>query len=303
MPDDKSDIFSSILLKGDATLLNEILVTISNLALTLFLITGMLAMGMSLTIKQIIEPLRNVRLVVLVLIGNFVLIPALALFLTAILPMGQPQATALILLGACAGAPFLPKLAQMAKGELATSVGLMVLLMVVTIFYAPLVLPLILPGAQVDVAAIAQSLIVLMLLPLVIGLLVKWRYSETAAQWLPHLSQASSYSLMLLVVAALVLQFRNIIGAIGSWLIVGTFLLIVGAMVIGYSLSFVSNKPTRKVASLGAGQRNLAAALLVGASFGDAEILVMTLVAALVSQVLMILIAGEIGRRGAAAAK
>ena len=57
------------------------------------------------------------------------------------------------------------------------------------------------------------------------------------------------------------------------------------------------------MASLGAGQRNLAAALLVGASFGDAEILVMTLVAALVSQVLMILIAGEIGRRGAAAAK
>ena len=280
-------------------MLNEILVTISNLALTLFLITGMLAMGMSLTIKQIIEPLRNVRLVVLVLIGNFVLIPALALFLTAILPMGQPQATALILLGACAGAPFLPKLAQMAKGELATSVGLMVLLMVVTIFYAPLVLPLILPGAQVDVAAIAQSLIVLMLLPLVIGLLVKWRYSETAAQWLPHLSQASSYSLMLLVVAALVLQFRNIIGAIGSWLILGTFLLIIGAMVIGYFLSFVSDTPTRKVASLGTGQRNLAAALLVGASFGDAEILVMTLVAALVLQVLMILIAGEIGRRGA----
>jgi len=284
-------------------MLNEIVITISSLALNLFIITSMLAMGMSLTVKQIIEPLRNVRLVVLILIGNFLLTPALALLLTVILPIGQPQASALILLGACAGAPFLPKLAQMAKGELATSVGLMVLLMVLTIFYAPLVLPLILPGAQVDVAAIAQSLIVLMLLPLVIGLLAKWRYSETAAEWLPHLSQASSYSLMLLVVAALVLQFRNIIGAIGSWLILGTLLLIVGGTVIGYFLSFVSDKPTRKVAALGTGQRNLAAALLVGASFGDAEILVMTLVAALVSQLLMILIAGEIGKCRSAAAE
>ena len=284
-------------------MLNETLITISNLALVLFLITSMLAMGMSLTVKQILEPLRNVRLVVLILIGNFLLTPALALLLTAILPMGQPQATALILLGACAGAPFLPKLAQMAKGELATSVGLMVLLMVGTIFYAPLVLPLILPGAQVDVTAIAQSLIVFMLLPLIIGLLVKWRYSETAAEWLPLLSQASSYSLMFLVAAALVLQFRNIIGAIGSWLILGTLLLIVGGTVIGYFLSFGSDKPTRKVASLGTGQRNLAAALLVGASFGDAEILVMTLVAAMVSQLLMILIAGEIGKRGSAAAE
>lgn len=281
-------------------MLNEILFTISNLALILFLITGMLATGMSLTIKQIIEPLRNARLVVLVLIGNFVLVPALALLLTAILPMGQPQATALILLGACAGAPFLPKLAEMAKGDLATSVGLMVLLMVVTIFYAPMVLPLILPGAQVDVAAIAQSLIVLMLLPLVIGLLVKWRYSETATQWLPHLSQASSYSLMLLIVAALVLQFRNIIGAIGSWLILGTFLLIVGSIFIGYFLSFGSDKPRRRVVSLGNGLRNLAAAVLVASSF-DTEILVMTLVASLVTTVLIILIAGEIGRRGGAA--
>jgi BASS family bile acid:Na+ symporter len=38
----------------------------------------------------------------------------------------------LLLLGTAAGAPFLPKLAQIAKGNLAFAVGLMVLLMVVT---------------------------------------------------------------------------------------------------------------------------------------------------------------------------
>ena len=35
----------------------------------------------------------------------------------------------------------------------------------------------------VDVLAIAQSLIVLLLLPLALGLLVKWRYAETAVSW------------------------------------------------------------------------------------------------------------------------
>ena len=157
---------------------NEILTTIAALALNLFVISSMLAMGMSLTVKQILDPLRNVRLVVLALVGNFVLVPALAWVLTVLLPLGQPQSTALILLGACAGAPFLPKLAQMSKGNLALSVGLMVMLMIVTIVYAPLVLPLLLPGVQVDVAAIAQSLILLMLLPLALGLLVKWRYAR-----------------------------------------------------------------------------------------------------------------------------
>ena len=48
-------------------MLNEILTTIASLALNLFVITSMLAMGMSLTVKQIMDPLRNARLVVLVL--------------------------------------------------------------------------------------------------------------------------------------------------------------------------------------------------------------------------------------------
>ena len=49
----------------------------------------------------------------------------------------------------------------------------MTLLMVVTIFYLPVVLPLLLSGVEVDAGAIAQSLIVLMLIPLILGLLVK----------------------------------------------------------------------------------------------------------------------------------
>ena len=52
----------------------------------------------------------------------------------------------LLLLGCAAGAPFLPKLAELAKGNLAFAVGVMVLLMVTTVVYLPIVLPLLLPG-------------------------------------------------------------------------------------------------------------------------------------------------------------
>jgi BASS family bile acid:Na+ symporter len=44
----------------------------------------------------------------------------------------------------------LPKVAELAKGNLAFSVGAMVLLMVVTVGYAPVVMPLLLPGVTVD---------------------------------------------------------------------------------------------------------------------------------------------------------
>jgi NhaP-type Na+/H+ or K+/H+ antiporter len=70
-------------------------------------------------------------------------------------------------------------------------------------------------------------------------------------RWPLHLSQASTYSLLLLIAAALLLQFRNILGAIGSWLILGTFLLVIGALVIGYFSSIGSGASDRKTVALG----------------------------------------------------
>lgn len=57
----------------------------------------------------------------------------------------------MIIAGAAAGAPFLPKLVQTARGSLALGVGLMVVLMGESIVYLPIVLPLLLPGhVEVD---------------------------------------------------------------------------------------------------------------------------------------------------------
>ena len=53
---------------------------------------------------------------------------------------------------------------QIAKGEVAASVGVLVLLMGTTVFYLPLVLPLLLPGVQVSPLDIAKSLVLLMLI-------------------------------------------------------------------------------------------------------------------------------------------
>ena len=44
------------------------------LAGLLFIVTSMLAMGMSLTMTQILQPLKNARLVALALLANFVLV-------------------------------------------------------------------------------------------------------------------------------------------------------------------------------------------------------------------------------------
>src|SRR5512134_1609809 len=133
-----------------------------NLSTLIFVVASMLAMGLSLTMAQILAPLRNTRLVLAALAANFILAPALAFGIGRLLPLGDGLRFGLILVSTAAGAPFLPRLVQLAKADVAFSVGLMTLLVVVTIFYMPAVLPLLMSGVIVNPWEIARTLILLM---------------------------------------------------------------------------------------------------------------------------------------------
>lgn len=278
--------------------MNEVLQIIAQISVLVFVLSSMLAMGLSLTVAQIIEPLRNTRLVILALLANFVLVPLLAYLILLVIPLEQGLATGLIIMACAAGAPFLPKLAQTAKGNIAFAVGLMTLLMVVTVIYLPIVLPLLLQGASVSPWAIAQSLIVMMLLPLGIGLFVKARYESLADTLQPHLSQASTVAILLMIVSMLVLQFSSIVGLIGTGGLVAILVFLVGAFVIGFFLGG-RESGIKSVLGLGTGQRNLSAAFLVAAQnfAGDPNVLVMVLVAGIVGLVILGGLAGELGKR------
>ena len=283
-----------------------ILEALANLAVLIFILTSMFGMGLSLTLKQIGQALRNVRLVVLALVVNFAVVPLVAVLLLLAIPLAQPLAIGLFLLATAAGAPFLPKLAQFAKGNLAASVGLMVLLMVVTILYLPIVLPLLLPlvvpGVTVAVNPIdiATSLIVVMLLPLGIGLLVKARYEGTAETLRPTMNHASSFSMILLMVLILALNFSAVVGTIGTGALLAAIVFIGASFGIGYLVGGPA-ADTKRVVGLATGQRNLSAALLVAAqNFQDPNVVVMVVVAGLVGLFLLVPIAAQLGKRAAA---
>ena len=104
----------------------EFFSAIAGLSGILFVVASMLAMGLCLAIQMIIQPLKNVRLVALVLLANSVLVPLLAYLILTAIPLDLSVEIGLIVLASAAGAPFLPKLVQGAKGDIALGVGLMV---------------------------------------------------------------------------------------------------------------------------------------------------------------------------------
>jgi BASS family bile acid:Na+ symporter len=275
----------------------ELVQKATSVAMLVFVLSSMLAMGLGLTVGQIIAPLRNARLVVLSLLVNFVLMPLGALALAALLRLDQPLGVGLLLLGSAAGAPFLPKLAQIAKGNLAFGVGLMVLLMVVTVGYLPLVLPSLLPGVSVNPAEIARSLFLLMLLPLAGALAVKAYFADVAARAKPLLDRLSNLGLILLVLLITAGNVNNVLAVFGTRGILAGLLFIAIGFVIGWLLGGPDSK-TRRVLALGTAQRNIAAALVVGSqSFSDPKVVVMVVVVAIVSLLILMPLSRMLAKR------
>jgi BASS family bile acid:Na+ symporter len=275
----------------------ELLQKATSVAMLIFVLSSMLAMGLGLTVSQIITPLRHARLVVLSLLANFVVMPLAALALAALLRLDQPLGVGLLLLGTAAGAPFLPKLAQIAEGNLAFAVGLMVLLMVVTVGYLPLVLPVLLPGVAVNPAKIARSLFLLMLLPLAGALAVKARFAVAAARTKPVLDRVSNLSLILLVVLITAANINNVLAVFGTRGILAGLLFIA----VGFGMGWLLGGPgmdTRRVLALGTAQRNIAAALVVGSqSFRDPKVVVIVVVVAIVSLLVLMPLSRLLAKR------
>ena len=250
-------------------LLNKVATT----ALLGFVVSSMMAMGVGFTVHQIIDALRDVRLVLLALLANFVLMPLAALALDKMLRLDEPLGVGLLLLGTAAGAPFLPKLTELAKGNLPFAVGIMMLLAVGTVGYLPLVLPLLLPGVTVNSGKIAGWLFLLTLLPLAAGLALRAK---------PMLDWVSNIILIPMVLLLAVANIDKILHVFGTRGILAGLLLIA----LGFGIGWMLGGPgidTRRALALGTGQRNIAAALVVASeSFSDPSVVIMVIVVTIV---------------------
>ncbi|RXE56252.1 transporter [Methanoculleus taiwanensis] len=286
------------------TQFDPLFIAIGTLGVLIFVITSMLGMGFSLTIPQIVTPLKNRKLIIMSLVANFVLVPILALVIVEFIPLSEGLKIGLILAGFAAGAPFLPKLVQVAKGDMAFTAGLMVLLMVVTIAYLPIVLPFVLTGVQVNPWETARSLIVLMLIPLAIALFIRARYEEVAKGLIHLMTMAANLSLVAMFIGYFVGYSDVTYGVLGTGGILVAVLLIVGAAIIGYLLGG-TDKGNKKVLALGTGQRNLAAAFAVASSnfATNPEVLIEVMDVAVIGFIILLFIAGEFGRRSAPGAE
>ena len=169
---------------------------------------GVIMFGMGLTLKA--EDFRVVfsrpKDVLVGCLAQFTVMPLLAFLLTRFFRLEPALAIGVILVGCCPGGTASNVITYLAKGDLALSVGMTA----VSTLLAPILTPLLvwlLAGETVDVDVIGMLLSILwvVILPIVLGLLVKrfWpRTTERASGYLPALSSLAICVIVLIVIAA-----------------------------------------------------------------------------------------------------
>ena len=166
-------VIAAIFVLFFASKINELLLFASYAGVIIFAITSMLALGLTFPGKEICGPLQDKKLVVLLLVANFVLVPLLAYFLVYALNLPPGLSIGLVLMAAAAGVPFLPRVVQVGGENYVLAGAISLFLTVLSVIYIPFILPALLPGITINLLVIIPALVLFLLVPLGAGLMVR----------------------------------------------------------------------------------------------------------------------------------
>jgi ACR3 family arsenite transporter len=228
-----------------------------------------------------LAPLKNRSILIRSLLANIVLAPLIVYAMSIVFPLERPFMIGVLLYGFAAGAPYTPKLVSVAAGDVPTSIGLTILLTVLTIFYMPLILPFLVPGTSIGIWDIAEPLLLQMFVPLVIGLLLRHLNERLAAKALRPANVIVNLSLLVFLVLALALHHEALLAIVGTGVVSSAAALTVLTFGAGCLLGRGGQKEKVTLGLVTTARNIGAAATIAMANFGNEPEVLLTIVVCL----------------------
>ena len=261
-----------------------------------FVIATMLNVGLTQKLSAIAAHLKNRTFVLKMLAANFVFAPLLMIIALYFTPFDPALKAGLLIFSLGAGAPFLIKLTQTAEHELSLGAAVMMVLMVVTVPYMPVVLPRVLSGVSVDALAIAKALLIQMLLPIGVGMLFAQLLPSLVKRLQPWVGRIGNLAMYAMVVATLIGYFPNLLNIIGTGAFLVGLVFVAAAFGFGY-LAGWGKDHLEDIGGLGTAQRNTAAGVIVAIqNFEDPNVFVMLTLANILGIVMLLFVAKALSR-------
>ena len=218
----------------------------------------MFGMGLTLNLQDFKIVFSRPKDVVIGCLAQFTIMPLLAWTLARAFQLDEALALGVVLVGCCPGGTASNVITYLAKGDLALSVGMTG----VSTLLAPFLTPLLtwaLAGKSVDVnvASMFLSILWVVILPIVVGLLVKWMWPKFTEKTIDYLPAFSSIAIALIVAI--------IISANATKLLAGGLLIVIVVMlhnICGLSLGYAIGRllrlsgPKKRAISIEVGMQN-----------------------------------------------
>ena len=218
----------------------------------------MFGMGLTLNLNDFKIVFSRPKDVIIGCLAQFTIMPLLAWGLATVFQLDEALALGVVLVGCCPGGTASNVITYLAKGDLALSVGMTG----VSTLLAPMLTPLLtwaLAGktVDVDVAGMLLSILWVVILPIVVGLIVKWlwpKFTEKATDYLPAISTIA----IALIVAIVIAANANKLMAGGLIIVVVVMLHNLCGLSLGYLIGRMLglSEPKKRAISIEVGMQN-----------------------------------------------
>lgn len=171
----------------------------------------MLCMGMTLTRQDVIEAIKQPRVVLLTVLSQFVLMPLFAWLLSMLMGLPLAALAGMVLVGASAGGTASNVMCYLAKGDVALSVWMttvstlcaIVMMPVLTWVYLNRLIP-------VPVWDMLSSIVYVVLLPVTLGVLMNSYFAKGLRRVQAIFPLLSSVAILLIIATIIALNQHNI---------------------------------------------------------------------------------------------
>ena len=254
----------------------------------IFTVSNLAAMGLQVRMPQVVTALKNRRAIALIFIWGWIVGPTYAYLITKALPLAEPFALVVLLASLAPCAPILQQVVGKARGDIGFAGAFIPVVAVSTVVLMPLLAPVLIKGLTVSTAALAKPLLLTILLPLVIGAVIRHYADRGATRIFPAVKGLAFLSTLACIVWCLALYGQGMLDTAGQFALLSMTLFMVGMAVITYRFSFGLRQNQRSVMAMGMGAQNGAAifASVFAMPSPDQRTIVMTIMWVLWSTIL-----------------
>ena len=246
---------------------------LSKIFLYLFLVTSMLGIGLQTSAGDMRSLLDSKGVLLRLLVANFIVVPAIGIAMAKLMNFPPDTATAMILLACTPGGISAVQFTSKVKTSLAFAGGSAVTLSFLSMIVSPFLLMFVLPSVSTGIpyARVFLNIAVFLLLPLVFGMLVRFKGAKSADRLTKPFALIGTISFIVLIILIMD-ERKQAMNAIGARVLISMLAFILLSMALGWFLGGPSRE-TRQISATASSMRFVALCLVIALnSFPSPEI-------------------------------